>query len=230
MFWSLFSFIGTSLYILLLIIPTILISWVDHSAKKPHIIARYWARWTLFCANVKVRVEGGENIPASPAVYMSNHVSHFDVFAILGFLMVQFRWAVKRELFRIPLFGLAMKKCGYIMIDRANHEKAVESMQLAAGKIREGTSVLIFPEGTRSVDGQLKTPLKKGGFHLAIKAGVPIVPITVRGSYEILAKNSNKVCPGTISIRIGSPIEIAGHDIKTLMDATVLAIQKGFED
>lgn len=230
MFWSITSFLGTSSFIMVFIGPTIIAAWLDPTANIPHLIARYWARWTLFCANVQVDIEGEENIPDGPAVYMSNHASNFDVLAILGFLKVQFRWTVKRELFKIPVFGFAMKKCAYIMVDRANHCQALESMRIAAEKIRSGTSIVIFPEGTRSDDDKLQFPFKKGGFHLALESRTQVVPITVSGSYDILPKNSVKVKPGRIGIKIGKPIDTRGHDITTLMQAVYDSIQKGFDD
>ncbi len=230
MFWSMTSFLGTSSYIMIFIVPHIITAWLDPTANTPHMIARYWARWTLFCANVKVGVEGEENIPAGAAIYMSNHVSNFDVLAILGYLNVQFRWTVKRELFRIPLFGLAMKKCGYIMVDRVNHEKAVESMRIASDKIRSGTSIFIFPEGTRSDDGKLQFPFKKGGFHLALDSGKPVVPVTVCGTHKILPKDSVKVRPGKIDIKIGKPIDTKGYDVSALMQAVYDSIEKGFDN
>jgi len=231
MFLSAAAFLGTSLYILIVVWPVIIISWFDPKADIPHILARYWARWTLFCANVKVSVEGTENIPAGPAVYMSNHASNFDVFALLGHLDIQFRWTVKKELFRIPLLGVGMKKCGYIMVDRGNHERALESMRIAAEKISSGTSVMIFPEGTRSDDGKLKFPFKKGGFHLALASKCPVVPITVTGSFAVLPKHSIKVTPGTITVRIGKPIDTSGmKDVMPLMETVYEAIKKGFDN
>lgn len=225
MFWSITSFLGTSAYIMVFIVPTVFAAWCHPDI--PHLIARYWARWTLFSANVSVDTTGNGNIPDGPAVYMSNHVSNFDVLAILGYLMVQFRWTVKKELFYIPVFGFAMKKCSYIMIDRGNHDKALESMRIAAEKIRSGTSIVIFPEGTRSDDGRLQFPFKKGGFRLAIDSGAPIVPITVCGSFRILPKNSVKVRPGKITIKIGRPIETKGNDVETLMRLVYDSIQEG---
>lgn len=209
------------------IVPTIFAAWWHPDI--PHLIARYWARWTLFSANVSVDAVGNDNIPDGPAVYMSNHVSYFDVLAILGYLMVQFRWTVKKELFYIPVFGYAMKKCSYIMIDRGNHEKALESMRIAAEKIRSGTSIVIFPEGTRSNDGKLQFPFKKGGFRLALDSGAPIVPITVCNSFNVLPKNSLKVTPGKITIKIGKPIDTRGSDVETLMRLVYDSIKKGFE-
>jgi len=227
MLWTLTCGLGTALYIIIMIIPHTLASLITRSGDLSHIDARYWARWSLFCANVKVRVEEEENLPQGPAIYMPNHVSHFDVLAILGYLNVQFRWTVKKELFRIPLFGLAMKRAGYIRIDRSDHQKAVQSMEEAAEKIKSGSSIVIFPEGTRSRDGNLQYPFKKGGFHLALQSGVPVVPVAVLGSRVVLPRHSKKVTPGTITMRIGKPIDPQGHDISALMEEVYKAINQG---
>ncbi len=227
MLWTLTCGLGTALYIIIMIIPHTLASLITRSGDLSHIDARYWARWSLFCANVKVRVEEEENLPQGPAIYMPNHVSHFDVLAILGYLNVQFRWTVKKELFRIPLFGLAMKRAGYIRIDRSDHQKAVQSMEEAAEKIKSGSSIVIFPEGTRSRDGNLQYPFKKGGFHLALKSGVPVVPVAVLGSRVVLPRHSKKVTPGTITMRIGKPIDPQGHDVSALMEEVYKAINQG---
>lgn len=227
MLWTLTCGLGTALYIIIMIIPHTLASLITRSGDLSHIDARYWARWSLFCANVKVRVEEEENLPQGPAIYMPNHVSHFDVLAILGYLNVQFRWTVKKELFRIPLFGLAMKRAGYIRIDRSDHQKAVQSMEEAAEKIKSGSSIVIFPEGTRSRDGNLQYPFKRGGFHLALQSGVPVVPVAVLGSRVVLPRHSKKVTPGTITMRIGKPIDPQGHDISALMEEVYKAINQG---
>jgi 1-acyl-sn-glycerol-3-phosphate acyltransferase len=228
MFWTLTTVLGSYLYIIIMIIPVVILSIISTTGNLPHIMARYWARFTLLCSKSEVEVRGQENIPESPAIYMPNHVSHFDVFAILGYLNVQFRWIVKKELFSIPLLGLAMRRAGYILIDRGNHENAIRSMDLAAEKIRAGTSILIFPEGTRSSDGILQYPLKKGGFHLAIQAGVPIIPITVQGSREILPKNGIRVKPGKIIITIGKGIHPDSHNVNSLMEEVYKSIKLGY--
>lgn len=220
--------IGSYFYIMMMIIPMVLLSIFSPNGDLPHIVARYWARVSLICAQTGVTVAGRDNIHGGPAVYMPNHQSHFDVFAILGYLNVQFRWTVKKELFDIPLLGLAMKRAGYIRIDRLNHEKAMESMTLAAEKIRAGTSIVIFPEGTRSADGNLQFPFKKGGFHLALQAGVPIIPVTVQGSRDVLPKNGIKVKPGKINLILGKAIYPAGHDVNSLMEEVYKSIKLGY--
>ena len=228
MYWTLRTVLGSYLYIVVMIVPHVIASLFSKTGDLPHLMARRWARFTLRCSGCRVILKGVENIPQGPAVYMANHVSHFDVFALLGYLEVQFRWTVKKELFRIPLLGLAMRRAGYILVDRFNHEKAMESIKRAAATVRAGTSVLIFPEGTRSCDGELKYPFKKGGFHLAREAGVPIVPVTVSGTYRILPKGGAIVRPGTITIVVGKPIDPAGHDIPSLMEAVYTAMKLGY--
>jgi 1-acyl-sn-glycerol-3-phosphate acyltransferase len=220
--------IGSYSFIMITIIPVVFLSIISTNGNLPHLVARYWARFSLFCAHTRVEVNGEGNIPAGPAVFMPNHQSHFDVFAILGYLNVQFRWTVKKELFEIPLLGLAMRRAGYILIDRLNHEKAMESMNLAKDKIRSGTSIVIFPEGTRSADGNLQFPFKKGGFHLAIKAGVPVIPVTVNGSRDILPKNGIRVKPGKIQLVIGKAIYPDGHNVNSLMEEVYKSIKLGY--
>lgn len=230
MYWSLRTAIGSYLYIMVAIIPVVIISLFSKTGNIPHLIARYWARFSLVCSGCSVMLQGEENIPEGPAIYMPNHVSHFDVFAILGYLNVQFRWTVKKELFRIPLLGLGMRRVGYILIDRADHDKAMKSMQLAAERIRSGTSIVIFPEGTRSCDGTIHYPFKKGGFHLALDAGVPIVPVSVKGTRAILPKHGIRVRPGTITLVIGKPIYPQGHDVPSLMEEVYKSIKLGYTD
>jgi 1-acyl-sn-glycerol-3-phosphate acyltransferase len=144
---------------------------------------------------------------------MANHQSDFDILIILAHLPGQFRWIVKKELFNIPLFGAAMRNAGYIEIDRQNHVKAVKSVDEAARKIREGKSVMSFPEGTRSSDGKIK-PFKQGMFYLAIMSGVPIVPVSIIGAREIMPKRSLQIKPGKITMVIDRPIDVSGYSLE----------------
>ncbi|MCJ7603235.1 MAG: 1-acyl-sn-glycerol-3-phosphate acyltransferase, partial [Desulfobulbaceae bacterium] len=115
-------------------------------------------------------------------------------------------WLAKKELFQIPLFGRAMQLAGYISIDRSHGREALKSLQEAAERIAAGTSVILFPEGTRSLDGKLHD-FKSGGMVLAIKSGVPLVPVGISGTYEILPKGRLLAKPGHVIIRVGKPIE-----------------------
>jgi 1-acyl-sn-glycerol-3-phosphate acyltransferase len=141
---------------------------------------------------------------------MANHQSNFDILALFAGLPVQFRWLAKEELFRIPLFGWAMRRCGYIPIDRSNRKKALQGMEEAVQRIHEGASVVIFPEGTRSPDATL-LPFKKGGFILALQAQVPVVPIAISGSNAIMPKHSRWIRGGAIRVDFFPAIPTAGR-------------------
>ena len=166
-----------------------------------------------------------------PYIYMPNHQSNFDIPVLLGHLKVQFRWLAKMELFKIPIFGRAMRKAGYISIDRNNRKSAINSLKAAAEKIKNGVSVLIFPEGTRSRDGKIR-PFKKGGFVMAIESGVPIVPVVISGTREIMTKGKFRVNPGQIHMRILTPIDTSIYTRKTkevLMERVRRVICEHFE-
>jgi 1-acyl-sn-glycerol-3-phosphate acyltransferase len=162
---------------------------------------------------------------------MPNHLSNFDIPVILAHLKVQFRWLAKSELFRIPLFGFAMKRAGYISIDRSNRRSAFESLAEAAQIIRNGRSVLIFPEGTRSRDQSIKA-FKKGGFVLAVESGVPIVPIVIHGTWRIMSKNGLMIKPGNVTVEIMEPIETKDYSRRTkddLLERVRMVIVDNFE-
>jgi 1-acyl-sn-glycerol-3-phosphate acyltransferase len=182
------------------------------SPAWPAFIAWTWANLNLWAAGVKVAVSGAENIDGpGPYIFASNHQGWFDIFTTLGKIPVRFNWLAKEELFKIPILGLAMRKAGYIPIDRKDRRKALISMNRAAELIRQGTSVFIFPEGTRSADGVIGD-FKKGGFVLAVKSHQPIVPVSISGSYRILPKRSWTIHPGEIRLAISKPVCTAGSD------------------
>jgi 1-acyl-sn-glycerol-3-phosphate acyltransferase len=176
-----------------------------------HLVGRAWAKVNLWAAGTTVSVHGLDKIQLNGScIYAANHQSAFDILALLGKLPVQFRWLAKAELFRFPILGQAMKASGYIPIDRDNRHKAFESINLAARRVREGNSIFIFPEGTRSLDGILQD-FKKGGFILAIQSQQPMVPISITGSHGIPPKRGEwRISPGNIRITIGQPIPTAG--------------------
>jgi 1-acyl-sn-glycerol-3-phosphate acyltransferase len=189
----------------------VIFSLLGASENSIHKVARTWATILLKISNVQVSVHGTEHISTEqPQIFMSNHQSDFDILIVLAYLPGQFRWIAKKELFRIPVFGKAMKNAGYIEIDRQNHERALQNLAEAARKIREGKSVMSFPEGTRTVDGTIKA-FKKGMFHLALQAGVPIVPITIIGASEIMPKRSLQINPGRITMIIDRPIDVTAY-------------------
>ena len=181
----------------------------DRNGNIVHHYARWWAKIQLLVSGVRVKVRGLEHIGKETSyIYMSNHQGSYDIFTLLSCLPVQFRWIAKKELFTIPILGWAMRAANYISIDRSGKRKALESIERAASKIKEGVSVVIFPEGTRSRDGAIQ-PLKRGGFTLAIKSGVPIIPITINGSRDVMPRDSMRVRPGEIRVTIDRSIETA---------------------
>lgn len=188
----------------------IALSFLPGSGDYGHRIGIAWSRLLFWAAGARLFVTGLENIPRDrPVVFASNHASQFDIPVLYRALGVQFRFLVKKELFNIPLLGAAMRRAGYIPIDRSGGRAAVLSLKKAAQRIREGTSIVVFPEGTRSVDGRLQ-PFKSGGMQLAIHAGCPIVPVAISGSHEVLPKGSISLRPGPINVAIGRPIDPNG--------------------
>lgn len=182
-----------------------------------------WAKAILKVCGVKLKVDGLENIKrAGPYIYMSNHQSYFDIFALLGGLPVDFKFLLKQELMKIPLMGITMRRAGYISIDRGDARKAIKSVNSAAEKVRAGSSVLIFPEGTRSEDGRIGT-FKKGGFHIALKSGCDIVPVAIVNCQRIVQKGNPRINRGTIDMNIGRPIPVKDYskkDINKLIERT----------
>ncbi len=215
MFRTIIIFSFTILSTLVLSAAAIVLAFFSKTGNVPHLIGRLWARSILFVSGVTVTVNGTSNIdPRRSAVFMANHQSNFDIPVLLAHLPVQFRWLAKAELFRIPVFGRAMRGCGYISIDRLNRESAFQSLAKAAATIKKGTSVLIFPEGTRSLDGTIK-PFKKGPFVLTVDAGVPIVPVVLHGTWSIMPKNRLTIKPCRVTLDILPPVETAGYGRNT---------------
>ena len=186
----------------------------DRRGNMVHRYARLWGWLIIKVSGCPVVLRGLEHVPSErPAIFMCNHMGSFDIFALLAYLPVQFRWLAKAELFRIPILGWAMRTAGYISLDRAGRRKAYESMERAARTIQKGTSVVIFPEGSRSPDGKLH-PFMKGGFTLAIKAQVPIVPVAIQGSWEIMPRDRLRVCKGAIRIVVERAVETRSLTMK----------------
>jgi len=214
-FFLVFMFLWT-LLMMLAGLPLSLISpdWL-------HNWGRWWAHGGLLLAGVRLKVSGTEHIPGDrPAIFMPNHASNVDILVMYAGHPGQFRWLAKVELFRIPIFGLTMRRAGYIPIDRSDRRKAIVSMGEAARRIADDTSVIIFPEGTRTPDGRLQ-PFKKGGFMLARQSGVRIVPVAIRGSYQVMAKHSLRIRPGRIELEFFPPVESDGEPtrpVEALMD------------
>lgn len=175
---------------------------------------RGWGGGIVRAAGVEVELDGAEHIdPDRPQIVVANHASWFDVFALAARFPGAFHFVAKKELAQIPVFGKAWRACGHIEIDRSDHAAAVASLEQAAEKIRsEDATIIMFPEGTRSPTGEVMR-FKKGAFVLALKAGVPVVPVALVGSRDVMPKGSWLVRPGRIRIRIGPPIPAGDRDV-----------------
>jgi 1-acyl-sn-glycerol-3-phosphate acyltransferase len=221
--WVLFLALSTivigPIAILILFVPRL-----DRGARFTYrYLALLWARINLALSGVRVNVIGAEKVDRNKSyIVMSNHQSNFDVLALATRLPLQLRWVAKRELLKVPIFGLAVKRMGMIFIDRKDPEKAHESMKAADEKIKSGLSVIILPEGTRSKDGRL-LEFKKGGFVMALSTKTPILPITINGSRFCLPKGGLfSLRPGKIQLVIHDLVEVAGL---TIQDRDRLLVQ-----
>lgn len=205
----------------------------DGSGRAYAFHARLWARIALRMAGVKVVLKGAGQLPAGPVIFMSNHQSNFDILSLLATLPRRIHWIAKKELFDIPVFGPSMRRGGYIPLDRSDGRKALKSMDNAASIIREGKSVVMFPEGTRSKDRRL-LPFKRGGFLLALRAGVPVVPVTINGSGRINPAGAIRLYRGAIDITLHPPMTLQSNLPKAeaeslLMEQVHAAISSALE-
>jgi 1-acyl-sn-glycerol-3-phosphate acyltransferase len=210
----------------------LLLSALDRSGESVIWVARNWVRWILATCGVRVDASGLEELDASrPYVVMANHQSVFDTAAIVATLPSSFRFVAKRELTWIPFFGWALVAGGHVIIDRANRESSVRSLARAAVRVRGGKTVVIFPEGTRGRSGELGE-FKSGGFHLALAAQVPILPVSVSGSSRITPPRSLRIESGRIHVHYGEPIPTAGLGVPDRQRLKLLArsaIAAGFD-
>ncbi len=186
--------------------------------------------WLLCRVNwTKVTVEGRENAQQGQSyIVMSNHQSHFDILAFYGHWGRQFRWVMKEELRRVPGLGWYCDAGGHVFIDRSSHEKALASLRAATDVLSGGISVMIFPEGTRSRDGRIQG-FKKGGFVMAEETGLPILPVSISGSYRVLPGHSFNMLPGRVRITIHEPVDPKDYegDRDGLMQAVRQSILSG---
>ena len=198
------------------------VHWIRKSKSKAQQFPRIWGRILCRIADIRVRVEGQKNLdPSKTYIFVGNHSSQTDIWTFQGYIPHDFRWIAKKELFAIPIFGAAMRAVGFISIDRSRGRQAVKSLNDAANRIADGASVLIFPEGTRSLDGHLQ-PFKTGAIMLAIKAGVPVVPVGLNGTHQVLPKGSLLARGGNVVLRIGTPLPTRDFKAK---DKRELALQ-----
>ncbi|MCX8125138.1 MAG: 1-acyl-sn-glycerol-3-phosphate acyltransferase [Spirochaetes bacterium] len=173
-----------------------------------YVCGAIWSRLNGYMTPIIVKVHGRENIdPKQSYVVVSNHQSHYDVFVLYGWLGIDFKWVMKQELRKVPGLGIGCEKVGHIFIDRSNSQKALQSLNEAKKKIINGTSVIFFPEGTRSKDGKVGD-FKKGAFKMAFDLELPILPVTIVGTAKILPAHTINLFPGVVNVYIHKPIDI----------------------
>lgn len=189
----------------------ILLSFFDPTGDRQIRLARRWGRVVCWICGIRVKVEGLEKIAnLGPCIFTSNHLSYMDTPVVVASIPVNFRFMAKQELFKIPFLGAHLQKAGHISVPLEDPRASIRSLSHAARVIHERhLSVLIFPEGGRSETGELQ-PFKEGAAYLAIKAGLPVVPVALCGTYEVLRMHSLHVRGGPVRVRIGDPISTTG--------------------
>ncbi|HSV96457.1 MAG TPA: lysophospholipid acyltransferase family protein [Spirochaetota bacterium] len=191
-----------------------------------------WSRLNGYMTPISVKVIGKENIDKRQSyVIVPNHQSHFDIFVLYGWLGIDFKWVLKQELRKVPGLGIGCEKVGHIFIDRSNHEKAIASINAARKKIVDGTSVIFFPEGTRQTSGKLGD-FKKGAFKFAIDMGLPLLPVTIINTRNILPAHTMNLLPGKAIMVVHPKIDTTGHNdanIEELMQKVRSALQSGLD-
>ncbi len=223
------------LLVFLLTIPlgvlVLILSPFDHEGRIAYKIARLWTWGILKIGGIHLKVKGlGSLDPSRPYVFISNHQSNIDIPVLFHSLKAfQLRWVAKKELVYVPVFGWAFWASKHILVDRSSRSKAMASIKKAREKVKGGISVVFFPEGTRSPDGKL-LPFKRGGFLLALKTRVPIVPVTIKGSGGILPKGDWRIRNGEIEVIVGEPIPIDRYhpsELPTLLSRVRKVMESG---
>lgn len=191
-----------------------LIGMLRSSARAIDWLIRRWARVVLAAAGVAVEVVGVEKLdPARRYVLVGNHASYLDIPVLFVAVPQPLRFFAKRSLFHIPFFGWGLRASGFIPIDRKKRSRNLASFDLATTRIEKGNSIAIFPEEGRSREPQMR-PFKRGAFLLALKSDLPIVPVAIAGTWDVLPATRSSVRPGTVVVRIGEPIETAQLSIR----------------
>ncbi|AOY89704.1 1-acyl-sn-glycerol-3-phosphate acyltransferase [Marinobacter salinus] len=213
-FWVLF---WAALLTLILFLPIVIAALIGKRGDAAFQGTQVFAWVILKMCGIRLRVSGRENIrPGQRYVILSNHASYLDPPALVLALGLQYRWVIKQEVRKVPLFGLALETSRNLFIDRSRGSDALESIKRGVGQLPDGTGILLFPEGTRSWDGTL-LPFKKGGFVIARDGRLPILPVTIRGSHDRLAKGHAAFTSGDIELIIHPPVETAGKSVEALM-------------
>ncbi len=216
----------------IVVAPSLLaVSLLPHSAGAMLSLMKLWS-WILSKAmGLTFSIKGTDKVvPETSYIIASNHQGIADGFALTSTLPVPFRLTIKKDLLKIPLLGWALARAS-ITLDRSKGSRAMKQMREGSGKLAQGWSVIVFVEGTRSRDGSLQ-PFKRGAFVLAVNTGVPILPVTVNGSFKVLPRNTLALRPGHVTVTIDDPIETRGlteDDVAALMEKTRAAMLRNLD-
>jgi 1-acyl-sn-glycerol-3-phosphate acyltransferase len=198
----------------LLVLP-LLVLWTLITGDPNFMYNRFQGglRVGLRVAGIHVHVEGLENIPAGVCIFASNHASNLDPVALTPNIPRRISLLAKKEVFKIPVLSKAIRLAHLVPVDRGDSEAAVESVDLAIKYLKEGLSFCVYPEGTRSRDGRL-LPFKRGTFVMAIRAGVPVVPVSLAGTQELMRKGDWRIYPGEVVVKFGPAVDASQYKIE----------------
>jgi len=212
--------------------PLVMLASLVSAGALPYRLQCWWAWLVAKSMGLSFSLHGNDNVvPGTSYIITPNHQSNSDILALVTMLPPRFRWVIKKELTRIPVFGWALSATGAIAIDRSDPTQAIQSLQNATDKLKGSWSVLIYPEGTRTSDGKLQ-PFKKGAFMMAVQTGIPILPVTSNGAFKVLPKKTIWFRSGHITVTIGNPIATVGlteKDVPELMEKTRAEINKNLD-
>jgi len=228
--WGLWFQFWLAIFTVTVALSVIVVAPIDREGRLVQSLAKWWGRNLLRVIRIPLEVQGLEHlIPGQPYVFAANHRSNFDIFTLLSILPGRLMFVAKKSLFKIPLFGPALRRMGSVPLDRENLKQAIKSLDKAAARVKAGASMIIFPEGTRVPTPEL-IPFKKGVFIMASKAGQPIVPVSISGTRFIQPRGALQVRPGPVRVVISPPIHPQDFKRKEdLMAAVYQAIAANYD-
>jgi len=236
--WVLYPLIRP-FYLLSLILNTLILALViiaispfDRKGNLVHYIGKFWSLLNIYSSGTRLSIKGKEKIEKGRTyIVMSNHQGLVDPWILIGKLPLQLRWTIKPEVKKMPIFGYALERMGHIYVGSRKRKDIALTLETAVQKIKQGASVVFFPEGTRSIDGSLQK-FHKGGAIIAIRSGVPILPVTINGSRFVLPKGTLALMPGKIQVVVGDSIDPGMFDENRkdeLMAVVKSAIQENLD-
>lgn len=230
--WIIWTAFAVAIITTIIAPPLIISSLFDKTGGSPYWFMRMWARMVSRSMGLTCSIYGADKIvPGTSYILTPNHQGNADILALVTTLPLRFRWVIKRELLKIPMFGWALGATGAISLNRSDRQQSVRSLKDGVSKLAGGWSVLIYPEGTRTSDGNLQ-PFKKGAFMMAVQTGIPILPVTCNGAFKVLPKKTIVIRPGHVTLTVGDPIATEGlteKDLPELMEKTRAAISKNLD-